>query len=73
MKGASGFNKRRVEGRGSKPKALGLKTRKPNPVSAICYVQNTDRQTDTTTRGVLRKKYKLQALSCFKIHFVNIK
>ncbi|URE39087.1 hypothetical protein MUK42_34217 [Musa troglodytarum] len=31
--------KRPVEGRGSKPKALGLKTRKPNPVSAICYVQ----------------------------------
>ncbi|URE27892.1 hypothetical protein MUK42_03296 [Musa troglodytarum] len=69
---------------GSKPKALGLKTRKPNPVSAICYVQansfdlrpgkrcpNTDRQSNTTSRGALRKKNKLQALSWGIIHLIS--
>lgn len=39
--GASGFNKRRAEGRdkNDNPRNLQLKVRKLNPVNTICYVQ----------------------------------
>ncbi|KAJ6811196.1 uncharacterized protein M6B38_154260 [Iris pallida] len=52
-----GFNKRRAEGRdkNDKPRSLGLKTRKLNPVNTICYVQilGTGMDTQDTSPSVL--------------------